>query len=206
MKTLLAIGLAFGLMAGIVNANILVNGDFEDGPTNNIGDGVPGWLTWGGSGWHHDDAGRVIDTKAVKFWWDDSGMFQDFPVVAGQEYDFSVQALNSTVETLVGWNGLIKAEFYDSAIGTNPADALLNLDLDRYLSASDPVDEWVEIGGSVIAPAGADVGRIVLLIVDWQPTGVSGALNFDNAVVTPEPASLGMLLIGGLIASGRRRR
>ena len=162
--------------------NLLTNGDFEDGPTGNINAGIPGWLTWGSSGWHHDDPGRVIDTKAIKFWWDDAGVYQDFTATPGATYTFSVEVLNSTLETLTEWNGLIKAEFYDSSIGTEVGDAILELELDRYYSASDPVDEWFTIGGLVTAPANADIGRIVMLIVDWAPNP-SGALNFDNASV-----------------------
>ncbi len=202
-RWLLVLGLTVGLAAQGASANLLINGGFEDGATGNIGDGVPGWNVWGGAGWHHDDAGRTIDQKAIKFWWDDSGIWQDFTVTGGQEYDFSVQVLSSSLEPLVGWNGLIKAEFYDSSSGTGTA--LVDVELEKYYSATDPMDAWVEIGGTVTAPANADVGRIVLLIVDWQETGVSGALNFDNAVVTPEPASL-LLLAGGGLALLRRRR
>ncbi len=204
MKHLLAWGVSLCVLAGSAQANLLTNGDFEDGPTQNTGDGVPGWSTWGFSGWHHDDAGQTLDTKAIKFWWDDAGIFQDFTVTGGDTYDFSVQVLNASTDPLVGWNGLIKAEFYNSSIGTDPSDALANVELQRYFSASDPIDQWVEIGGSLQAPAGADIGRIVMLIVDWQSTGVSGALNFDNAVVTPEPGALALLMIGGLVALRRR--
>ena len=162
--------------------NMLTNGDFEDGPTQNISDGVPGWITWGDAGWHHDDPGRVIDTKAIKFWWDNSGMYQDFAAAPGVTYDFSVEVLNSTLETLTEWNGLIKAEFYDSSIGTTVDVALLVLELDRYYSDSDPVDVWITIGGSVTAPANTDLGRIALMISDYA-AGASGSLNFDNASV-----------------------
>ena len=204
MMRCLWIGMALLVAAAPASANLLVNGDFEDGVTGNIGDGVPGWSVWGASGWHHDDAGRVIDQKAVKFWWDDAGMWQDFAVVGGNDYDFSVQAFNWSGDQLTGWNGVIKAEFYNSAIGTDPGDVLLAIDLDRYYSASDLVDAWVEIGDTVTAPATADIGRIVLLIADWQSTGVGGALNFDNASVTPEPASI-VALVGMALVALRRR-
>ncbi|HRX86063.1 MAG TPA: PEP-CTERM sorting domain-containing protein, partial [Phycisphaerae bacterium] len=109
-----------------------------------------------------------------------------------------------SAEPLVQWNGLIKAEFYDSAVGTGPGQALLEVELDRFYSASDPIDQWVEIGGSAIAPAGADVGRVVLMIVDWQPDP-GGALNIDNVVVTPEPGALALLGLGAAVLLRRRR-
>lgn len=185
-------------------ANLLTNPGFEDGATGPIGNGVPGWNVWGNSGWHHDDAGRVIGTKAIKFWWDDAGIWQDFAVVAGQEYAFSVQALSAANDPLNLWKGQLKAEFYNSAIGTDPANALSATVIDRFYSATDPTEQWVTVGGSIVAPATADIGRIVLLIAEWQ-SGVSGALNFDEAAVTvvPEPAALGLLVLG--LAATRRR-
>jgi len=183
-------------------ANLLVNGDFETGDTGPInGAGVPtDWFAWGPtSGWHHDDAGKVIDTKAIKFWWDDVGLWQDFDATAGVEYLFSVEVLNATDDTLVGWNGILIAEFYDSG------DAQLTaLTVDKYLSASDPVDQWVNVSGVVTAPAGTDYGRMILKIGDWTPDGVGGSLNLDNASVVPEPATLAVLLVLGTLAARRR--
>lgn len=198
--------LALGLATGLAQANILVNGGFEDGDTGAINAvAIPGWSSWGDSGWHHDDAGRTIDSKAIVFWWDTGGLWQDFAATPGQAYAFSVETFNWSGNTLHGWNGLIKAEFYDSSIGTGPGQALSEFELDRYYSASDPLDTWVTIGGNVVAPAGADVGRLVIKINDWQD-GVSGVLNFDNASVTavPEPATAGLLVLGVLGLLRRR--
>ena len=130
--------------------NVLTNGDFEDGGPAGLGGDPeyypPGWMGWGDNGWHHNDPGHVIDTKAIKYWWDNAGIFQDFAAAPGVTYDFSVEVLNSTLETLVGWNGVIKAEFYDSSVGITVEFALIVLELDRYYSASDPVDVWITIG------------------------------------------------------------
>ena len=198
MKKVLML-LALLAVTGIASADLLTNGGFEDGDTGQINQPIPGWSSWGDAGWHHDDAGKVIDTKALKFWWDGAGLYQDVAVTPGETYDFSVEVFNASDDQLVGWNGLIKAEFYDGTGGQ-----LLNDELERYYSATGAVDEWVTIGGSRVAPAGAVTGRIVLLIVDWQETGVSGALNFDNASIVPEPATMALLGLGGLLI--RRRK
>ena len=171
-------------LTGAVAVNRLTNGGFEDGATGSIGDGVPGWGVWGTSGWHHNDAGRVIDTKAIKFWWNDAGVWQDVAVVAGEPYTFTVSAYDSTLDSLTGWNGLLKAEFYNSALGTDPAHRLSETEVARFYSATDPQNQWVTIGGTVTAPPGADLGRMVLQLTDWQ-SGASGSLNFDQASVVP---------------------
>jgi hypothetical protein len=205
VKRLVLLGAMLGL-AGMAQAdNLLTNGNFEDGPTGNISAGIPGWNVWGGSGWHHDDAGRTEDTKAIVFWWDDAGMWQDFAATGGINYAFSVDAFSWSGNPLVLWNGLIKAEFYNSAIGTGPGQALAEAELGRFYGATDPQDTWVTIGGSLMAPAGTDVGRIVIKINDWQ-AGVGGVLNFDNAAVTPEPATLALLALGGLALRRRAAR
>ena len=181
----------FLALTGAFSANLLTNAGFEDGTTGNISAGIPDWGTWGSSGWHHDDAGRVIGTKAIKFWWDDAGAWQDVPVVAGNQYSVSVQAFDSTLDPLVGWNGLLRAEFYNAAAGTDPDDLLEQVDIDRFYSATDPLDEWVTLGGVVVPPATADIGRIILKIADWQST-VSGSLNFDEASISAaQPGCLG---------------
>ena len=170
----------FTALVGAPATNLLTNSGFEDGATGNISAGIPNWGTWGGSGWHHDDAGRVIGTKAIKFWWDDSGAWQDAPVIAGNSYSVSVQALNSTLDPLAGWNGQLKVEFYNSAAGTDPNHLLGQIELDRFYSATDPRDQWVTLAGTVVPPASADLGRVILKLADWQ-SGVSGSLNFDQA-------------------------
>ena len=185
--------------------NLLSNPGFEEGDTGAInGSGNPtDWQAWGPeSGWHHNDAGKTIDDKAIKFWWDDAAVWQDFPATAGDDYLYSVMAFNSTGDPLNLWNGLLKAEFYDNLSGSGTP--LLEMDIDRYYSASDPVDTWVELSGSVTAPAGAVLGRIILKIADWQESP-GGSLNFDNASVVPEPATISLLAVG-LACMLRRRR
>lgn len=202
----MSLAVAAALAAPAAAANLVGNPGFEDGDTGPIGNGMPVWGVWGNSGWHHNDAGRVIGTKAIKFWWDDCGVFQDVPVVAGSQYLYSVMALSASSDPLVGWNGLLKAEFYNSALGTDSAHRLGQIDVARYYSASAPRDQWVTISGTVTPPPTADLARIILMIVDWQSTGVSGSLNFDESSITlvPEPATAGLLALALLL--GLRRR
>lgn len=198
---------AAAALAAPASANLLVNGGFEDGATGNISDGIPNWGVWGSSGWHHDDAGKVIGTRAIKFWWDDAGVWQDVAVVAGNQYTYSVQAFNASGDLFTGWNGQLKAEFYNSALGTDPSQRLAEIVVDKYYSATDPVDQWVTLSGTVTAPPTADIGRITLQIVDWQSSGLHGSLNLDEAsiVLFPEPAAGALLAAGAMLVVRRQR-
>lgn len=184
----------------MANANLLSNGGFEDGDTGQVGVvAIPGWNSWGNSGWHNDDAGAVIDTKSMKFWWDGVGMWQDYTAVAGVTYDYSVQVMDFSGDTTANnWDLQIEAEFYDAA-----NTQLTAVVLGYFDSGIEPDDTWVQIGGSIAAPEGTAYGRVVLRTLDWQE-GIGGALYFDNVSVVPEPLTLALLGLGGLFIGKRR--
>jgi len=86
-------------------ANILVNGDFEDGDIGPINGacgtpavGLPGWENWGGAcdSWHHSDSGRHIGEKAIALFWITSGVGQFFGVTEGSKYAIGAEFLSST--------------------------------------------------------------------------------------------------------------
>jgi hypothetical protein len=168
------------LIAGVSTwANLLVNPGFEDGDTGQVGSVlIPGWDTWGTNGWHNDDAGAIIDTKSMKFWWDGVGMWQDFPATAGSTYDYSVQIIDASRDTSPSnWDLQIEAEFYDAT------DTQLSAAVVGYFDSTlEPDDTWVQIGGQVVAPAGTAYGRVILRSVDWV-AGIAGALYFDDVSV-----------------------
>jgi len=112
-----------------VQAELLVNPGFEDGPLGQTGltdwvetgVNIPGWYYWGydglaNMGWVHDLEGRVQDTQGICLAWDTTLILQEFghgTLVEGQQYDFSVDVRDSTVNTLDdadGWNGFMTAE------------------------------------------------------------------------------------------------
>lgn len=168
--------LAIGIFA---QANLLLNPGFEEGDTGQVGSvAIPGWNSWGNNGWHNNDAGAVIDTKSMKFWWDGVGMWQNFPATAGRPYVFGVQVIDASRDTSPSnWDLQIEAEFYDAA------NAVLSARVIGYFDSTlQPNDTWVEIGGTEIAPEGTAYGRVVLRTLDWV-SGIGGALYFDNVSV-----------------------
>lgn len=164
-------------------ANLLINGDFENGVTGQVGSvAIPGWSNWGSNGWHHDDTGQVIGTKGMKFWWDQVGLWQDYAATAGVTYDYSVQVMDFSGETSENnWDFQIEAEFYDK---TNTA--IVKIVLGTFDSSIQPDDTWVEIGGSITAPANTAYGRVVMRTTDWHD-GIAGSIYFDNVVVVARP-------------------
>ena len=189
--------LIFGISA---QANLLTNGGFEDGDLGQLGSvAIPGWNSWGDAGWHNSDAGAVIDSKGMKFWWDSAGMWQDFTAAAGTTYDYSVQVMDWSGDTSANnWDFRIEAEFYDAA------DTQLTAVVLGYFDSSiQPDDTWVEIGDSLVAPVNTAYGRVILRMWDWQD-GIGGSIYFDNVSVVPEPATLVFLGLGGFLL--RRRR
>ena len=165
-----------------VRANLLTNSGFESGNTGQVGSvTIPGWETWGNSGWHNDDAGAVIGTKSMKFWWDGTGMYQNFTAAAGTTYDLSVQVMDFSGDTSANnWDLQIEAEFYNSA-----NHVISEVILGTFNSTTQPNDTWVQIGGSAAAPANTAYGRVVIQAVDWQE-GISGAIYFDDVSVVAE--------------------
>lgn len=161
-------------------ANLLTNGDFEAGATGQVGTvAIPGWKSWGSNGWHHNDAGAVMGTKGMKFWWDQVGLWQDFEAAAGLTYHYSVQCMDFSGSTSANnWDLQIEAEFY-----TASNTQLTAVVLGYFDSTTQPNDVWVEIGGSVAAPANTAYGRVVMRTVGWQE-GIDGAVYFDNVSVT----------------------
>ena len=197
MKTNFVVMVMLLLVCGVSvhAANLLVNGGFEDGDTGQIGSVViPSWNSWGSNGWHNNDAGAVIDTKSMKFWWDGVGMWQDYAAIPGTTYTYSAQVIDASRDTSPNnWDLRIEAEFYDVA-NTQLAAVVMGY----FDSTIQPNDTWIGIGGSIVAPAGTTTGRVVIRSLDWQP-GIAGALYFDNVSVTPEPATMFLLGLGGLL-------
>ncbi len=208
-KIVLLVILVVGFAAGNVLANALLSPGFEQGDLGRFGGPpIPGWATYGTNGEHHGDPCAVYSgTKAVKEWLDDTGMFQDFPVVAGNTYDFSVWAisLSSDGGGLSGRDAFFKVEWYD-------ADGFLILyEVIGYFYADpsppippfppgdlDPCDIWKFISATKDAPFPAVTGRVFLGMTagSMGPDAHRGSINWDDVSVTylygasnPEPTN-----------------
>ncbi|MGA2324627.1 MAG: hypothetical protein ABSG22_12365 [Sedimentisphaerales bacterium] len=208
-KIVLLVILVVGFAAGNVLANALMNPGFEQGDLGRFG-GPPiqGWTTYGTNGEHHSDANAVHSgTKAVKEWLDDTGIFQDFPVVANNTYDLSIWAiaLSSDGGGLYGRDAFFKVEWYDvdgvliygEVIGYFYADP--SPPIPPVPSGSlDPCDIWKFISATRDAPFPAVTCRVFMGMTAGSigPDAHIGSINWDDVSVTyrygasnPEPTN-----------------
>ena len=211
-KIVLLVILVIGFAAGNALANDLLNPSFEEGDTGRFDpQNVTYWTTVGTNGWHHNDvnyAGTGVNcvhsgTKGVKIWWDDTSLYQDVNVIAGNEYDFSVWALSTSHDNLGlrGADAVFQVEWYDDV-----CDLILDEEIGRFygglMSAPgdpcDPYDIWKFISGTRTAPALAVTCKVLFYLdcgeclpvfdpidgsIYWDDVSVTGSYIASN----PEP-------------------
>lgn len=189
--------------------NLLTNDSFETGTTQQYGSGViPGWTTWGTSGFQEQDFAHT-GTFSVKSWWDDTGIYQDFAATAGLSYDVSAFGYNPSTDAAIGKDGELRIEWFDATFSTQVGSTSVGK---FFGDAVDPLNTWKLISGTVVAPVGAANGRLVLQTVANANPMQGGVIGWDDASVSlaavPELSSIAMMGIGlvGLVGAVRRFR
>jgi len=175
-------------MVCVANANLLTNGDFED----SAGSGWSQW--WGGnSNKYVDDP--IEGDHCAGVWWNDDGIFQGIAIGAAK-YTVSGQMMHGGLGN--GRIGLIKAEVGD---GVN-----IWWVQEIQITENSPQDTWIS-GSTVIDNTAAGATYLNINLFMWDTAGWGsgvGVVRYDNISVVPEPASMALLALGGLLL--RRRR
>ena len=127
-----------------------------------------------------------------------AGAFQDVVVTPGTNYTFSgwhktpSSPLDLGVEARIEWR---------SSVGNNEISRTPNL-------TTAPTSDYSQFMLSGVAPAGADLARVVYAIQTFggEPTNTGTVFVDDVSFAVPEPASVGLAAIAGIALLATRRR
>ena len=208
MKKKVLIILAICSIASVASANLLVNGDFSDITG-------AGWNAWNGTAVvNQDNAGAPLPlltpgdvayaNYAGKAWgnwaypWTNAGFSQVLPATAGDVYTLSGLVMHLSSDAMVGDTfAVIKLVFQD-ALGAE----LYGQDVVQ-VDATSLTDTWIPGSLTLTAPAGTT--QVEALFLHFQPSGVgAGAAFVDNMTLVPEPMTLVLLGMGGLLLRKRK--
>jgi hypothetical protein len=208
MKLLTSISVLFvSLTTSLTAANLLVNPGFEDPITTDGPPFVGFWEGFNGGGASAVNSSLQplsgvqslrldITTTPNTF----AGAFQDVPgLTAGIEY--SVSGWHMTTSSPLSLGVEIRIEWRNSGSNT---------EISRTPNATPvPGASYSPFDFSAVVPAGADVARVVYAVQSFStnPLG-DGTVFVDNMSfsVVPEPSSIALLGLGGLVLWAARRK
>lgn len=206
LQCALVAALAGAASPAFASINVLANPSFEL-PALAGGDisGSPGWDVYGGG--HFTLASNIgvpahEGTQVMKTF-GFSGLFQTFPVNAGESVSASAWMLNWSNDAVQPTNTVAFAQLlviYLDSSSTQVGSTLVG----SFMQPVPTVDVWINQTIDSIAPAGATQVRFQLNT--GNPQG--GAIMYDDAslIITPAPGATGLLAAAGILASRRRRR
>jgi hypothetical protein len=187
----------------------LINPGFE--VDNASGGDVNGATGWSGFNANFTTISQAHSgTQSLKvfgpfFQFGGAGVSQNQPAIPGTSYTASGFALTPTGDSINGTNfAVLQLQFYDATntqVGTTIESP--------HVTASSPLDQWIPLSATGVAPLTAVTARIVWVHVQLNNPVTGGAVFFDDAdlgVTVPEPASLALAGVAGLALLGRRRR
>ena len=127
-----------------------------------------------------------------------------FAATPGQNWSASAFLRDDSSDAMQGTNfAVVQLQFLDAS------NNVLTTFSSPNFTAANPVNTWTPEAASGLAPAGTASAQIVLVHVQINNPVTGGSVFFDDAnlaAVVPEPASLGLLAVGGLLTMRRRAR
>jgi hypothetical protein len=205
LATLAVIAGAFGVSE--CAANVLANPGFEI-PDLAGGDtfGATGWNVFGGGTFTIELAPHSGE-NAFKTFGQTSGAFQEFPALPGQIWQGSAWILNPSFDAMAGSQiATANIEWRDGGGGLIAFAASV-----PPITAATPQGNnsagYTLVNVAGVAPPLTATARFVLLTGAFAGPG-GGAPFFDDAsfALVPEPGSMALVGIAGMICMARRRR
>jgi hypothetical protein len=185
--------------------DLLSNSSLEGG--SGLSD-LPDWTAWGGSG-TLEGSYYNSGSQSVRFWFNDTGLFQDFAATPGEEYETSGYLYTPSGGEQYTWDGgnltyaCIKLEWHRAD------DSLISYTESDHFTPDNTPDVWTQVSAQEEAPAETSYGRVTLLIDGAGPG--SGTVAFDDVdasvVAIPEPTTLALFgSIAGIFVLRRKLR
>jgi len=184
------------LLCTSANAVGLSNGNFNDPPSGAWPTSWSGWNWGAGFANHETKPGSDGYCIVVGNGWQNGGggFYQTVPGIGGTNYTLTV---DSAADAWWLPTGVMQMIWQDS-LGAELGRAARNtVDPAVYGGTYDTPHPWANYVLTATAPVGTT--QVKVEFMSNMPAGTGGAVWFENAVLTPEPATLAILGLGGLL-------
>ncbi len=197
---------ACSMAPGRAHANLFVNPGFESG--------LSGWIAFGNAFAEaanppqfvpYEGNGLVSMFGNFSGGFNVTGIFQEFPAAPGEVFSMSSRSRHFSGDPMVGGGAAGGANWVVQKLAfKDAADVEIGSVESTILDGTFATDVWHD--NAAIAGAGpAGTVQVEAFILYLQPQFDGGAAHVDNLVLIPEPASLGLMVLGALALLKRRR-
>jgi len=172
------------LLSFDAEANLLVNGNFEDGAAGPYGSiTIPGWTAYFtcAEGPRHDSG------------WQNSTLYRDTNLTPGTEYTYTVKTRdlsfeqNETAPSLPAstvTNAGTEISFVNGNFEQGNGTDIGSNTIGYFIPTVDDNDSWKSISAVIASPANASAVKIIAQLCNADEVLSAGSVNFDNISIS----------------------